>query len=162
MPKPTLSKRAKPKARPKPENRLKKVRNPTPPPVEYQFKPGQSGNPGGRPKLLSGAYKAMLAEVNPKDPEGRTNAELIAMFARVEAFKGDIGAMREIRSATEGDKTQARTYKDDIIDLLLEGRITEAQVTDELPDIAPRLVATARLRRNEDGAMEAGGPSEVS
>ena len=25
-------------------------KNPTPPPEEYRFKPGQSGNPGGRPK----------------------------------------------------------------------------------------------------------------
>lgn len=103
MKKKTTKRASKPKPK-TPENR-RAGKGGVIPPVEYQFKPGQSGNPGGRPKLLSGAYRAMLAEVNPRDSEGRTNAEIIAVAARVEALKGDVSAMREIRSATEGDKS---------------------------------------------------------
>lgn len=123
-----MAKRAS-KATQKPENRLKKPRNPNPqpPPVEYQFKPGQSGNPGGRPKLLSGAYRKMLAEVNPRDLEGRTNAELIAVAARTEALKGDVGAMREIRSATEGEKVVFDVSK--LSDSELDSRIAELERT---------------------------------
>ena len=87
--------------------------NPPPPPKAYQFKPGQSGNPGGRPKLLSGAYKKMLATVNERD--GRTNAELIAEAAKVESLKGDIPAMRELRQATEGDLLRFEKMTDDDI-----------------------------------------------
>ena len=67
------------------------------------FPKGVSGNPGGRPKLLGDSYKAMLARVNETDPQKRTNAELIANAALVAALGGDVSAMREIRSATEGD-----------------------------------------------------------
>ena len=45
----------------------------------------------------------MLARVNETDPQKRTNAELIANAALVAALGGDVSAMREIRSATEGD-----------------------------------------------------------
>ena len=64
-----------------------------------------SPNPSGRPKLLGESYKAMLARVNEKDADKRTNAELIANAALVAALGGDVSAMREIRSATEGEKT---------------------------------------------------------
>jgi hypothetical protein len=42
-----------------------------PPPVETRWKPGQCGNPGGRPKthLLSEAFREALAEVDPKSQE---------------------------------------------------------------------------------------------
>lgn len=46
------------------------------PPVEHQFKPGQSGNPGGKPVgslSLLGLLKKRLAEINPEN--GRTYAE---------------------------------------------------------------------------------------
>jgi hypothetical protein len=78
--------------------------NPPPPPVEHQFKPGQSGNPSGRPKLLGESYKTQLAKVVPGDEEGRTYAEVIANAMALEAMKGEVPAAREIRAATEGDK----------------------------------------------------------
>ena len=69
------------------------------------FEKGVSGNPSGRPRLLGESYKAMLARVNETDPQKRTNAELIANAALVAALGGDVSAMREIRAATEGEKT---------------------------------------------------------
>ena len=47
----------------------------------------------------------MLARVNETDPQKRTNTELIANAALVAALGGDVSAMREIRAATEGEKT---------------------------------------------------------
>ena len=48
------------------------------PPVSAQWKPGQSGNPKGRPKsiTLSEAYRRELAKVDPNDAEGRSFAVL--------------------------------------------------------------------------------------
>jgi uncharacterized protein DUF5681 len=48
----------------------------------YEFKQGESGNPGGRPKgrKLSAAYAAILETPFPGDPENRTYAELIALL----------------------------------------------------------------------------------
>lgn len=71
----------------------------------YRFQPGQSGNPGGRPKLLSEAYQRKLAEVSPNDPEGRTYAEIIAAGQVVKAIS-DTASAREIRSATEGNRLE--------------------------------------------------------
>lgn len=96
------------------------------------FKPGQSGNPGGRPKLLGESYKAMLAKVNENDPLGRTNAEIIADALKLEAFKGDVGAAREIRSATEGDKLTLATWQTELVDALKAGKLTAEDVISEL------------------------------
>lgn len=67
------------------------------------FKDGVSGNPGGRPKtkLISQAYRKVLQEIDPNDPEGRTFAEMIARGMVREAC-GDPRAAKEIRETTEG------------------------------------------------------------
>jgi hypothetical protein len=70
---------------------------------KHRFQPGQSGNPGGRPKLLSDAYRSKLGEVSPNDPEGRTYAEIIAAGQIVRAIS-DTQAAREVRAATEGSR----------------------------------------------------------
>ncbi len=69
----------------------------------HRFKPGESGNPGGRPKLLADAYRKKLEEISPNDPDGRTYAEIIAAGQVVKAIS-DTQAAREIRSATEGSR----------------------------------------------------------
>lgn len=76
------------------------------PPVETAFKPGQSGNPGGRPKILSEAYKARLAaQTTNRLFPGMTNAEVLADKAIAKAAKNsDPSLLREIRQASEGDK----------------------------------------------------------
>lgn len=90
--------------------------NPLPPPVETRFKPGQSGNPSGRPKgaiVLSKAYYNMLAQLVPNDPQGRTYAELVASGQIIAAAKGQTPAAAEIRKATEGDVVRLMNMTDD-------------------------------------------------
>ena len=119
------------------------------------FPKGVSGNPGGRPRLLGDSYKAMLARVNESDPQGRTNAELIANAALIAALGGDVSAMREIRSATEGERI--RTWRDEIIDALRDELITPEQVTNALGDeLAGEIFIAAGLRRNANGETALG------
>lgn len=59
------------------------------PPIETQFKPGQSGNPVGHPKsaLYSDALRRKLTEVDPTDEHKRTYAEVLAEKAVLKARK---------------------------------------------------------------------------
>jgi len=75
----------------------------------HEYKKDESGNPGGRPKVLSHAYRDWLEMVNERDPQGRTNAELGAFSMGVAMLKGNVGAAIEIRKATEGDKVDVTT-----------------------------------------------------
>ena len=78
------------------------------------YKKGKSGNPGGRVDTASGAYKEWLYMVNEVDPQGRTNAQLMAAGQGLAAIGGNTGAAREIRQATEGDTVN---YKFDVSQL---------------------------------------------
>jgi len=70
----------------------------------FRWKPGQSGNPGGRPRTakLSEACRAKLASVVPGDAPGRTFAEAIADELARRALKGDIRAAQELADRAEG------------------------------------------------------------
>lgn len=70
---------------------------------EHAFKPGQSGNPGGRPKGISDAYRAWLEQ---EGADGRTNAEHVAEKAGRMALSGNLNAVIEMREATEGKAVQ--------------------------------------------------------
>ncbi len=72
------------------------------------FKPGQSGNPAGRPKkaLLSDALRRQLAEAHPNAPE-KTIAETIARSLIREAIAGNVQAIREVGDRSEGRPAQA-------------------------------------------------------
>jgi hypothetical protein len=80
----------------------------------HRWKKGQSGNPSGRPKskILSDAYRSKLKEPVPKDPEGRTWAELIAEAQVRDAVRGNVQAAREIADRTEGRARQAIEFED--------------------------------------------------
>ena len=57
----------------------------------YQFKPGQSGNPTGRPKGLTDPLKAFLSRKVPGDPEGRRYLEkLVESMVERAIAKSDV------------------------------------------------------------------------
>jgi len=74
------------------------------PPVEHRFKPGQSGNPGGRPKGMSitGALRAALE----REHNGRTIAELIAEKLIKEALSGKFPFAKEVLERADGKVTE--------------------------------------------------------
>lgn len=80
---------------------------------KYAYKPGQSGNPSGRPRgtgqsKLSKAYDVVLGQKVPKEilalygVEDMTWAEVIARGMASKAATGDTPAAKEIREVTEG------------------------------------------------------------
>ncbi len=79
------------------------------------FKPGQSGNPAGRPKslTLSEAYRRELAKIDESDPLKRTHAEVLAAKMIFKASKGDVAALKEIADRVEGKAKQTITLTTD-------------------------------------------------
>jgi Family of unknown function (DUF5681) len=78
---------------------------------DTQFKPGQSGNPGGRPKKTpyTDAHRLIaemvgVADLNilPTD----TIAECVAKIMAREALKGKVNAAKEIADRTDGTPRQ--------------------------------------------------------
>lgn len=69
----------------------------------WRFKPGESGNPSGKPAAVGIAYGAWLAIVG---ADGRTNAMRIAEEVGRLAIGGDLTAVAELREATEGKVVQ--------------------------------------------------------
>ena len=76
------------------------------PPMATRFKPGQSGNPAGRPKGATGrrkAVRAVLLEKRELRTSGSqqtklyTTLELLFMVLREKAFKGDRRAIRTLQ-----------------------------------------------------------------
>jgi len=71
------------------------------PPKEFQWKPGQSGNPKGRPKFsLVSILKELLQEV----PEGKKEmkAKVLMREAIEKAMKGDTFMLRDIINRIDG------------------------------------------------------------
>jgi hypothetical protein len=96
----------RPKRRPRGKPFKKGDRHP------FQFQPGQSGNPGGKPKIhqtLSMECARLLAQPAPAEalaalrlPPGSTFAEAIAVAMCMQAVCGNVAAAREITDRTEG------------------------------------------------------------
>lgn len=115
-----------------------------------RWKKGQSGNPTGRPRgqrLLSRAYKHMLAQIEP-DSE-MTYAELIAYGQIVSAaYKGNTAAAKEIADRTEGTSPQK-------IKLEAEGSLSLQSLSDEELDAQIEEVAQQIKRVKKDAPAEA-------
>ena len=69
--------------------------------IEHQWKPGQSGNPKGRPKFsLVSILKDLLQEI----PEGQKETEAVRLMriALKNAMEGDGSMLRDIINRTDG------------------------------------------------------------
>jgi hypothetical protein len=77
-----------------------------------QWRPGQSGNPGGRPRKLpiSDALREILETIDPKDRQKRTFGALLAQKLLDEVLKKKgklpISIVQEIADRVEGKPTQ--------------------------------------------------------
>ena len=74
--------------------------------VKTRFKPGMSGNPSGRAKncVLTDMLDAIGNEIDPKT--GKTFFQVAAEALLAKAFRGDIGAFRELADRVEGKPRQ--------------------------------------------------------
>lgn len=69
------------------------------------FKPGQSGNPKGRPKKIP-AIDVLLAEVLGEEKEGKSAAQAILIALRAKATKGDVRAAEVLLDRAYGKAKQ--------------------------------------------------------
>jgi len=99
---------ARTESKPPPENRRKTAEANLARGQAFRFKPGQSGNPGGRPRTarLSEACRVKRVSPIPGDPESRSFAEAIADKLAQQALKGDIRAAQELADRGEGRPSQ--------------------------------------------------------
>lgn len=123
--------------------------NAPPPPAPNRWRKGQSGNPSGKPKLLSEAYRVTLQYEYPQEfiaaskslsaqvalvgKEGQpiTYAEAIALDVAYRAANGDIPAARELARATEGDRLTI-LLQNEMSSLLRQGTLTPQELIEEL------------------------------
>ncbi len=116
------------------------------PPQETRWKPGQSGNPKGRPKsiTLSEALRLELAKAHPQGDGEQTYAEAIAAILCQTAAQGNILAAKEIADRTEGRPKQAVDIEMNVNDWREVARqhgVSEQDVIRE----AQRLIAESAL-----------------
>lgn len=127
------------------------------PPKATQFRRGQSGNPGGRPRsaVLSDAYRRKLAQVDETDPEKRTFAEILAEKIILKAKEGDVHAVREIADRVEGKAKQTVTItmeKREQLEQAIENMMREAEANNA-PCSREEAIATLSLFRPEASAL---------
>jgi len=109
-----------------------------------QFKKGQSGNPGGRPKSapMSDAAREVLAKLVPGDPEGRTYAQAIAQKLADKALSGDLRAAQELADRAEGRAQQSveieRSELGKAFDRMTREELEAYAVSSALPEWFPR------------------------
>ncbi|KKK64193.1 hypothetical protein LCGC14_2986710 [marine sediment metagenome] len=73
--------------------------------LEQQYKPGQSGNPAGRPpgiRYLSELARDILKQSRRGDTDGKTTDELVVLALVKEALKGNTKAIEMLHDWTEG------------------------------------------------------------
>jgi uncharacterized protein DUF5681 len=110
-----------------------------------RWKPGQSGNPGGRPKIapVSQACRELLAQPVPDDPEGCTYAKAIAQTLARKALDGDLRAAQELADRAEGNPRKSLEIENAALraafDRMTKAELEACAVSGALPDWFPHL-----------------------
>jgi len=137
----------KKKSKRQPANRLKtgKRSKGNPAIVELgkatRFKPGESGNPLGRPRdVVSVSLRRLLAEPCPQYADGRTWAEAISVTICNLALRGNVHAAQEICDRTEGKPAQAISLSGG---LEMHGYLTVEEINQRIMSLTDR--ARARI-----------------
>lgn len=119
------------------------------------YKPGQSGNPAGRPKnTLTAAYRRMLGQPFPGDAAGRTYAEVIAEAVGAKAARGEERAAKEIEDRVIGKARQHITLAADRRDAIERSVESLLETAKESGDELDRMGALQLLaERDEDAAL---------
>jgi len=87
------------------------------PPVETRWKPGQSGNPKGRPKkekLLEPLIRELLESKRRSDKEGRQWKMIVAEELLRQFTKGNPAAIKEILNRIDGPVKQSLGIDGDV------------------------------------------------
>jgi len=95
------------------------------PPKDTRWKPGQSGNPKGRPPKNLSITSLVKEKLEQEGPEGKTNAELIADAIIELAVSGDLSAIKELLDRTDGkviDRTDHTFYGEGLPEILAKLR----------------------------------------
>jgi uncharacterized protein with von Willebrand factor type A (vWA) domain len=100
-----------------------------------RFKPGQSGNPSGRPKnVLSKALRKKLDELESDAPDARSNADRIADKLVSLALDGNLEAIKVVLDRMEGRPRQTvsltldqREEYERMVDNLIESEAMEGR-----------------------------------
>jgi len=127
-----------------PENSAKTVRGNPDKTIPHRWQPGQSGNPGGRPKRtpLADACREVLALPVPGDSDGRTYAQKIAATLAEKAAEGDIRAAAELADRAEGRARQAieieQTRLREAFDRMSHEELEAYAVSGTLPEWFPK------------------------
>ena len=94
----------------------------------YHWKPGQSGNPAGRPpnkKYLSEIARELLEEVPKGETEGR-NADILVVLALIrKALGGDTRAIEMLHDWTEGKVADTHKFEGDAVVNLIRESVGE-------------------------------------
>ena len=108
-------------------------------PAPHQFQPGQSGNPGGRPKgyvRFGDTLKRLLAKT---DRRNKTQMEKVAERVVAMALKGDMDAIRWIADRTDGKVAQQVNVSSEqtvhVVPWLPALKEAAEQLTDETIDV---------------------------
>jgi len=117
---------------------------------KHAWKPGQSGNPAGRPKarLLSEHLRDRLKEQFPGRSEA-TYGRMVAEALVDRAINGDVMAIREVFDRTEGKPKQTidvnveerkrEMVEDAIVAMIEEAQVSREEAIEQLTAIAPEM-----------------------
>jgi hypothetical protein len=112
------------------------------PPIGKRWKPGQSGNPKGRPKKedsLTSLLKEEIEKLCPADRENRTWKELVVRATLQLAMKGNGTALKEVWGRHDGKIPQTENLhlaapggvKIDIVDWTMDADSVETELSSD-------------------------------